>query len=80
MNIRGKVDAGILQKADRLFRNDDSGIFIELLQNARRAGATTVEVTIDPADGVGNSSTVTVMDNGAGIEDFQDLVTLGRSS
>jgi hypothetical protein len=80
MEIRGKVDAGILKKADRLFRNDDSGIFVELLQNARRAGATTVEVTIHPADGDPNSSTVTAMDNGAGIEDFQDLVTLGRSS
>ncbi|HET9184343.1 MAG TPA: ATP-binding protein [Candidatus Angelobacter sp.] len=79
MEIRGKVDAGILQKADRLFRNDDRGIFIEILQNARRAGATTVEVTIHPTDGEENSSTVSVMDNGAGIDDFQDLVTLGRS-
>lgn len=79
MRISGKVDTRLLQKADRLFRNDDKGVFVELLQNARRAGATTVNVNIDPVDGHENSSIVTVMDNGAGIDDFQDLVTLGRS-
>jgi hypothetical protein len=77
--IRGRVDAGILQKADRLFRNDDKGTFIEVLQNARRAGATTVDVTFEEIEAEPNYCLVTVEDNGAGIDDFQNLVTLGRS-
>ena len=43
--LRATISPSILSKADRLFRNDDRGIFTELLQNARMAGATRVEVT-----------------------------------
>jgi hypothetical protein len=43
--IRGTVNPALLTKADRLFLNDDRRIFVELLQNARRAGATTVHVS-----------------------------------
>jgi hypothetical protein len=32
--ISAKVHEGILEKADRLFKNDDAGVWIELLQNA----------------------------------------------
>jgi hypothetical protein len=77
--IRGRVDVGILQKADRLFRNDDKGTFIEILQNARRAGATTVNVTLEEIPAEPIHCVVTVEDNGIGIESFQNLVTLGRS-
>ncbi len=41
--ISAKVNVAMLEKADRLFRNDDDGIWIELLQNARRAGAAAVD-------------------------------------
>jgi hypothetical protein len=77
--IRGRVDVGILQKADRLFRNDDKGTFIEILQNARRAGATRVNVTLEEIPAEPIHCVVTVEDNGIGIESFQNLVTLGRS-
>jgi len=77
--IRGRVDIGILQKADRLFRNDDKGTFIEILQNARRAGATRVNVTLEEIPAEPIHCVVTVEDNGIGIESFQNLVTLGRS-
>jgi hypothetical protein len=77
--IRGTVDVGILQKADRLFRNDDKGTFIEILQNARRAGATRVDVTLEEISAEPIYCVVTVQDNGIGIESFQNLVTLGRS-
>ncbi len=77
--IRGRVDVGILQKADRLFCNDDRGIFIEILQNARRAGATTVNVSLEEIPAEPIHCVVTVEDNGIGIESFQNLVTLGRS-
>jgi len=75
--IRGTVGAGILHKADRLFRNDDLGIFVELLQNSRRAGATLVEVGIEPRTSGG--CIVTVQDNGTGIASFEQLLMLGES-
>src|SRR5579859_4498001 len=77
--IRGKVGAGILNKADRLFRNDDLGTFFEILQNSRRAKATVVEVDIQRLRGSTDQCVVTVQDNGAGIGDFEQLLTLGES-
>lgn len=46
----------------------------ELLQNARRAGATEVRVDYDA-----DAATLTVTDNGRGVEDFQKLLTLNES-
>jgi hypothetical protein len=46
----------------------------ELLQNARRAGATEVHVDHDA-----RAETLTVTDNGRGIESFQKLLTLNES-
>ncbi len=77
--IHAKVGSGILSKADRLFRNDDAGIFVELLQNSRRAGATSVDVTIEELAGSSSLCAVTVQDNGAGIRNFEQLLTLGES-
>jgi hypothetical protein len=62
----------LLTKADRLFTGTAEGRVIEILQNARRAGAT--EVRITNKDGF-----VTIEDNGSGIEDFQKLLDLGGS-
>jgi len=70
--ICAKVDPRLLTKADRLFTCTVEGRIIEILQNARRAGAT--EVRITNKDGF-----VTVRDNGCGIEDFQKLLDLGGS-
>ena len=76
--IRGSVGARLLSKADRLFRNDDTGIWIEVLQNARRAGATIIKVSIaELAQSQG--CLITVEDDGCGIEDFQKLIALGDS-
>lgn len=61
-----------MTKADRLFTGTLDGRIIELLQNARRAGAT--KVTISNRDGC-----VTVKDNGPGIDDFAKLLDLGGS-
>lgn len=77
--IRGAVGHGILKKVDRLFKNDNNGIWIEVIQNARRAGATLIEITIDDAEPGTGSCVVTVKDNGGGVKDFQDLLTLGES-
>jgi hypothetical protein len=75
--IRGSVNAGILDKAERLFRNDDAGIWTEILQNARRAGASAIDVWIEEAQP--GCCIVTVHDDGRGIGNFQDLLTLGKS-
>lgn len=78
--LRATISPSILSKADRLFCNDDRGIFTELLQNARRAGATRVEVTIEASPEQEHVTRVTFEDNGHGIEDFQKLLTLGDSN
>ena len=70
--ICAKVNPRLLTKADRLFIGSVDGRVIEILQNARRAGAT--EVRISNKDGL-----ITVADNGSGIEDFQKLLDLGGS-
>ena len=70
--ICAKVNPRLLTKADRLFIGSVDGRIIEILQNARRAGAT--EVRISSKDDL-----ITVCDNGSGIEDFQKLLDLGGS-
>jgi hypothetical protein len=55
-----------------LFTGTLEGRIIEILQNARRAGAT--EVDISNEDGF-----VTVRDNGQGVDDFARLLDLGGS-
>jgi hypothetical protein len=70
--IRARVNARLLGKADRLFTGTLEGRVIELLQNARRAGAEHVEIT--NSDGI-----VTVQDDGHGIDDFAKLLDLGGS-
>ena len=71
--IRGRVSSAILDKVNRLFRNDDAGVWVELLQNARRAGASIVQVEIVEVD---QACRITVADNGSGIRNFQSLLTL----
>ena len=70
--IQAKVSKRLLSKADRLFTGTLDGRIIEILQNARRAGATQVSIT--NKDGL-----VTVLDNGRGIDDFSKLLNLGDS-
>jgi len=70
--IQAKVNTRLLSKADRLFTGTLDGRIIEILQNARRAGATEVNIT-------NKEGTVTVCDNGSGVEDFSALLDLGKS-
>jgi hypothetical protein len=70
--ICAKVNPRLLGKADRLFTGTLEGRIIEILQNARRAGATKVEIT-------SQNGLITVRDNGCGITDFQKLLDLGGS-
>ena len=77
--ISGRVNAAILDKADRLFPNDDASIWTELLQNARRAGATVLEISVEELTPASGPCRIVVHDNGRGIENFQSLLTLGSS-
>lgn len=71
--ICAKVHPRLLTKADRLFTGSMEGRIIEILQNARRAGATEVRITNK------DNNLVIVQDNGCGIDDFQKLLDLGSS-
>ena len=78
--VQAKVSARLLQKADRLFAGSVTGRIVELLQNARRAGATEVEITTqDLGEAPKKVFEITVVDNGHGVEDFGQLVALGHS-
>ena len=70
--VQAKVSNRLLQKASRLFTGSLDGRMIELLQNARRAGATQVEI-------INTDKKVLLRDNGSGIEDFSKLLELGDS-
>ena len=70
--IQAMVNPRLLSRANQLFTGTAEGRIIEVLQNARRAGATKVEIT--NRDGY-----VTVRDNGRGIEDFAKLLGFGGS-
>ncbi len=71
--IQAMVNPRLLTKANRLFTGTLTGRIIEILQNARRAGAT--KVVINNHDGL-----VTVRDDGKGVDDFAKLLDLGGSN
>ena len=74
--FRAQVSPKILEKAPRFFNGTFGDIFNELLQNARRAGATRVDIqTIDAPDG----QTVCVRDDGEGIRNPKTVLSLGGS-
>src|SRR5437016_1374463 len=75
--IHAKIGQGILNRADRLFRNDDEGTFVELLQNSRRAAATHIDISIEEI--APGQCLVDIRDDGAGIGNFEQLLTLGES-
>jgi len=70
--IQAQVSERLLTKASRLFTGTLEGRIIEVLQNARRAGATEVRIS-------NKDELITVQDNGSGIDDFQKLLDLGGS-
>ena len=84
--IRARVHDSALKRVTRFFASTLYDIFTETLQNARRAGATRVRVTIaagqstdcapEPSE---TSLTVTVADDGAGIEDPAVLLSFGEN-
>jgi len=74
--LRARVSPEAISKVTRIFNGTLDDIFNELFQNARRAGATRVAVTAEHLD---DACLITVVDDGAGIADPVDLVSLGQS-
>ena len=74
--IRARVGEGAIDKVTRMFNASVADACVELLQNARRAGATRVSVDTEP---LGGATRVTITDDGAGIADPHILLTFGDS-
>ena len=76
--VKARVTDKLLERAGQLFDGSVSSRVTELLQNARRAGATKIDINVREL-GEDKGNLVTVKDNGIGIDDFQSLLTLGKS-
>ncbi|CUS45924.1 hypothetical protein MGWOODY_Smn3172 [hydrothermal vent metagenome] len=74
--IQTAVGQSLVHKVSRLFNGSLSDVLTELLQNARRAAATHVDIRSYDLAG---HPTLVVRDDGSGIDDPVKLVTLGDS-
>lgn len=74
--ISTSVAPETINKVSRLFNGSVTDILHELLQNARRAGASTVAVS---TIGRAGDRLLHIVDDGHGIADPASIVTLGRS-
>ncbi|MCG7354236.1 ATP-binding protein [Roseomonas mucosa] len=75
--IRGALGEKVLRKSPELFNQSLPTVLAEVLQNARRAGATRVEIEHFGEEG---RATLVVRDDGHGIADMGKLVTFGASA
>ena len=76
--IRARIHDSAIRRVTRTFAATLTDAFSEILQNARRAGATRVRVAVTgPADT--GPLTVTVTDDGAGIADAGVLLSFGEN-
>jgi hypothetical protein len=71
--IQAQVSSMTLSKVSRLFNASLADCLNELLQNARRAGASTIRMTLS------SNRQLTIADDGNGIANPQTLLTLGES-
>lgn len=74
MQVQVRINEQGALRNGRFAFTDRYTLVTELLQNARRAGATEVSIAYDEARAV-----LTVCDDGCGIDDFQKLLTLHES-
>jgi len=72
--IQAQVSPATLSKVSRLFNASLTDCLNELLQNARRAGASRVAIMLS------EDLELTIEDDGTGIADPQTLLTLGESN
>ena len=78
--VRARVHDGAIARVTRFFNAALPDVFTELLQNARRAGATRIAISTEAeTGGEGNAIRVTVADDGAGIADPAVLLSFGET-
>ena len=77
--IRARVFEGALSRVTRMYAAGLADVFTETLQNSRRAGATSVRVTIDASEDTPGVLSVTLADDGAGIADPAVLLSFGEN-
>ncbi len=79
--IRARIHESAVKRVTRIYAATLADIFAETLQNSRRAGATSVRVSVSrPAAAAGGTPlTVTVSDDGAGIADPAVLLSFGEN-
>ncbi len=78
--IHVRVHEGALKRVTRFFASTLTDAFVEALQNSRRSGATRVRVTVGTAAEPSETRlTVTVTDDGTGIEDPAVLLSFGEN-
>ena len=75
--IHARVGDSAIDKVTRLFSAGLADIFTETLQNSRRGGANRVAATIEQG---GDTTRVTLADDGVGIADPAVLLTFGESN
>ena len=75
--IRARVHDGAIDRVTRFFAATLAEAFVEQIQNARRAGATRLDVITEAVPD--NGIRVTVTDDGAGIADPAVLLSFGES-
>jgi hypothetical protein len=74
LTIQAQVSPSTLSKVSRLFNASLTDCLNELLQNARRAGASAVKITLF------DDRYLIIEDDGTGISNSQTLLTLGESN
>jgi len=74
--IHSQVDPAAITKVTRLFNNTLGTMLAELVQNARRAGATSIDLDVAEAE---DGKWLVIADDGAGIADPAVILALGRS-
>ena len=79
--VRARIHPRALDHMSRYFDATASSVYVELIQNARRAGASHVDNVADSADEDASDATLdaTVQDNGPGIDDPRVLLSFGES-
>ena len=77
--IQARIHETALARVPRMFSSGLNDIFNESLQNARRAGATCVRISVDRPEDKTRPATIAVSDDGAGIEDPAVLLSWGRN-
>ncbi len=77
--IRARIHESALKRVTRSYSASLGDIFAETLQNARRAGATVVHVSLRVDSAEKSLIRITVADNGNGIDDPAVLLSFGEN-